>query len=296
MAKRPEKEGAPPTKQMTLEGATKEQAAAGLKEIALRVNALGRALTNLVKLGDEKTEKTAATVLEAMNAAQAVAMPQLADELRQRLQTTTDHLHRALDSRREALHAAAKKEGIRSRRFGEYDRVGPFEIRYAGPKARISLGSEIAAEISEVDGGRLFREITELHQRMEGEPFDREEFFKLLRRAYEMAKLHFEPREGWVPIRNLYALTVMVRNLKKRDFIAHPDSKHFQSYSSAQFVFDLARFGERGWEIGRERLRTQTPAMNTVMQGQTMTLPSLESVESSVETLAVLRIEKAGSD
>lgn len=62
-------------------------------------------------------------------------------------------------------------------------------------------------------------------------------------------------------------------------------------YSSAQFVFDLARYGRSSWACGEYVLRTQTPNMNTVAAKKAVTLPDLDTVDKLGPQFAVLKVK-----
>jgi len=75
-----------------------------------------------------------------------------------------------------------------------------------------------------------------------------------------------------------------------------PSTRSFRGYSSAQFVFDLARFGRKDWSSGDETLRGQTPNMNTAAAGKSLTLPNLDELDKLGHQFALVRIEKDTAD
>ena len=93
----------------------------------------------------------------------------------------------------------------------------------------------------------------------------------------------------------MYVYVAMLRNLQFDDFVKKPSARSFRDYSSAQFVFDLARFGRRDWSCGDETLRGETPNMATVLAGKAMTLPNLDEVDKLGSQFAQVRIEKGAA-
>ena len=110
-----------------------------------------------------------------------------------------------------------------------------------------------------------------------------------------MAKDHGRAdREGWVAIRSFYTYAVLLRHLHFEEFTKKPERNKFRKYSPAQFVYDLARFGAKGWSVKNEMLRSRTPNMATVAAGKTMIVPDLKSAEGFGDQVSVMRIEKLG--
>ena len=91
-----------------------------------------------------------------------------------------------------------------------------------------------------------------------------------------LAKAQGQARDGKVPIRRLYPLVVLVRQSQNERFVKRPEQKSSRNYPIAQFVYDLARFGQEGWIMQDERLSTQTPNMASIQKGTTVMLPSLD--------------------
>jgi len=278
--------------QLCLDGAVADPALASVWQFVDQVNRLNKTLGLVRKHSESGSEKVLILLTDALKDMESLTVADSVAAIKSWQQRIRDRLNKALADRREVLHAEAKKAGMPSKRFSDYDRIGPFEVRYAGSKVEISLGTEVASEVVESDGKRLFSAIGAIRSQLESEPFDRNQFFQLLQKAYELTKVLVKHRDGLVPIRAFYTSVVMVKNLDRKDFSARPDAKHFHTYSHAQFVFDMARFCEAGTTCGKYRLRTETPGMNTVFQGHHMTLPSLKGTEGSGTPAAVLRIER----
>lgn len=245
-----------------------------LKPLLKTLAAVTRNLGVLSRQLDAPDEDKLKHLKSAVAALRSIPLEALIQELERQEQELDAHREQALHSRREALHAAARDCGVSSERYADHDRVGMFTVRYAQERARVALGSETAAEFSEAEGRRLFERLQALKENLDQGPFNREAFFGQLKTAYQLL-LRGQPHpEGWVAIRPFHAVVVLVRHATDQDFLKKPQAKSFRDYSSAHFVYDLARFGETGWSCGEERLETRTPNMQTVMKGHTLALPA----------------------
>jgi hypothetical protein len=181
------------------------------------------------------------------------------------------------------------------KRFGDYDRVGPLKISYKAKKVKLEIGSEPLAEFEESDGVKTLEKAKLALETLEAEPFEREKFFQTLKDAVRLARDHGRAdREGWIPIRAVYTYAVLLRHLHFEEFTKKPETNKFRKYSRAQFVYDLARFGAKGWSVNDEMLKSRTPNMATVAAGKAMIIPELRSLEGTGTQVAVLKIEKAG--
>ena len=196
----------------------------------------------------------------------------LEDELR-RLARQRDT---ALEARREDLLHSAKKHGWAAKRLTNSDVVGCFRIEYKAARATAYVGSERLDAFEEADGVRLFSRIEEAKAGLDDFPFERHAFFRSLKEAMALAKAQGQARDGKVSIRRLFPLVVLVRQSQDERFVKRPEQKSFRNYPMAQFVYDLARFGQDGWIMQDERLSTQTPNMASNQKGTTVMLPCLD--------------------
>lgn len=227
---------------------------------------------------------------QARTAAQAFQDEDLANQLAAEEERLTNHLAELVERRREALLRAAREANWPWRRFEGYDRLIPFKVEYHTNKVRFKVGSETYKEIQEADGAVLFQRLQEAAAALAQEPFQREEFFRLLRVAYEVVRQASLQTDDWVHIRQLYPTFVLVRQTANQRFMSRPEGKNIQPYSAAQFVYDLSRFGQHGWSCQGYRLETRTPSMREAPQA--MILPDLTSVEQMGPQIAHIRILK----
>jgi hypothetical protein len=236
--------------------------------------------------------------ISALRSAAATAKGLPLDGLVVQLETELADMERRIEdglaSRREKLLLAARGANVPHKRFGEYDRVGIFKVSYKGKKVRLEVGSEILLEIEETDGEKLFQTIQQERQTLESEPFERESFLRVIKDSCRIARDRGQDRDGWVQARALHGYVALLRHLQFDDFLKKPQAKKFRDYSSAQFAYDLARFGQAGWSLGNDTLRAMTPNMATVAAGKAITLPDLEATDTLGPQFAVLRVERKG--
>lgn len=246
-----------------------------LKAFLKTLAALSRNLRLLSRIPEAPDEDKLKHLKSAVAVLRSIPLEALTQELEQQERQLDAQREQALQSRREALHGAARERGVSSERYVDHDRVGIFTVRYAQERVRAALGSETAAEFVEAEGRKVFERLQALKENLDQNPFNREVFFGQLKTAYQLLLRDHPHPEGWVAIRLLHAVLVLVRHATDQDFLKKPQPKSFRDYSSARFVYDLARFGEAGWSCGEERLETRTPNMQTVMKGHTIALPAL---------------------
>jgi len=232
---------------------------------------------------------------EAIAAAKAPNLGELRSMLDQEAEVVRKRLEDALEHRRESLLKAARDANLSQKRFGEFDRVGPFKVSYKGKRVLLELGSEPVTDFEVTDGAETLAKIQQQSAALEAQPFSREEFFRSVRDAIRLARERGKDRDGWVPVRLLHVYVALLRNLQFEDFAKRPGPRTFRDYPSAQFVFDLARFGKTEWSCGDEILRGEPPNMATVASGKSVTLPNLLDTEKLGPQLARVRIEKGAA-
>ena len=200
-------------------------------------------------------------------------IPRLTSERQRLLQARSD----VFANRREDLKRAAEDAAWIVTPRAKYDYVGCFKVTYKQERVVVEVGSETYAKsIDEVDGAKLFAYLEGVRKTLDDSRFDRLLFFRALKDAISLARILEMDRTGKVPIRKLYPLLVLVRQSHDERFLKQPIQQSFNDYTTAQFVYDLARFGRNGWTLGKEQLASHTPNMATIGRGATMTLPSLD--------------------
>ena len=232
---------------------------------------------------------------KALSSAQTLDLATLTAALDAEARELAVQIEKSVHSRREVLLRLARDASMPHKRFEHYDRLGPFKVAYLPTGVRLEIGSEPAAEIAVTDGIRIFEEVQRRTQELEKQAFNREEFFRGLKAAVRLARDHGLERNGWFEVRALFGHVVLVRNLQFPDFLKKPTARNFHDYTTAQFVFDLARFGRQGWSCGDEILRSRTPTMREVSDRRVMMLPNLANPETQGEQIAALCIEKVVS-
>jgi hypothetical protein len=267
-------------------------------EFTQEIKALQRLITQLKAIQAPKRPfndfQLSEKLHNAYSAAKGITLGDLIASLEGQLNQINQKISVALENRREDLLIAAKDAGTPFKRFSDFDRIGPFKLTYKGRRVRVELGSETICQLEETEGRKIFNILMQEMENLERTPFNREEFFNTIKEAYNLARIRDEVRDLWAPIRTLYIYVALLRNLQFGDFVKRPEPKKFRDYPTAQFVYDLARFGRKEWSFGGEVLQTQTPNMATSTVGKTVTLPDLESMTVQGHQFAVLRVSKKG--
>lgn len=249
-----------------------------LKDAPKALDKACKALKSVVSVKQPETSLKDAIALynKAIAAFQAIGLEDVLHILEQEHADLVRRRDDAFENRREKLLRSAKEAGWTTKRLKNYDYVGCFRVNYKQERGTVQLGSEILATFDEVDGARLFAHLQRERENLDRFPFDRSSFFRLVKEAISLAKAQELDRDGKVPIRKLYPLVVLVRQSRDDHFLKAPGSKSFTEYPVAQFIYDLARFGQDGWKVdGGWRLSTQTPNMASVDRRATVKLPTL---------------------
>ena len=184
-----------------------------------------------------------------------------------------------LANRREDLRTTARNVQWKVTQAGDYDLVDCFQVNYRNDRVTLRIGSEELTAFNEADGKKLFDRLLIETEKLDEFPFVRSDFIHSIKGAIDLARSQKLDQDGKVKIRTLYPLVVLTRHSLDSDFIKQPLQKSFTEYSIAQFAYDFARFGEDGWKEDGYRLRAQLPTTRDIMQGNAVTLPSLNGGE-----------------
>ena len=263
-----------------------------LASSARAVDSLSRAIKEAMKSKDTSDIDRVVTLRKALKFARELPLSDLIAEVERTITQAEERIAAGLNERREQLLKAARDAAIPHKRFTEFDQVGVFKVTYKGKRVRLHLGSELAVEFDETDGRRVLDRIQAEKSALDRVPFSREEFFRMVKTALQLARAEGHQGDGGVPIRLLYPFLVLARQARSKEFLDAPKSRQFTEYPMVQFVYDLARFGRGGWALGTESLRTTGPNMATIQQGKAVMLPLLDSLDGTPTQLAVLRLER----
>lgn len=267
----------------------------GLRKTVLNLTrALRKATVRLDKLKRAASmEETLPLLDRTLAALRAIGLEAAIRDLDGERAALVQRRDETLKSRREALVRAAGEDGWRIRRLKNYDFVGCFQVNYRLQRVTLRVGSETLIAFDEVDGASLFSRLRRELETLDTFPFSRHRFLESIKGALSLARAQGIDRNGKVPIRRLYPLIVLVRQSQDQRFLKRPAVNFFVDYSTAQFVYDLARFGQNGWRTEQgERLRNQPPNMGSIARGATMTLPSLRGDGSRRTQIGSVWVER----
>ena len=234
----------------------------------------------------------AISVREKVIAALQTLTEDMLPKLKQERVSLVEHQAGVFHRRRDDLRGSAMEANWIVTRRERYDHVGCFKVSYRQERVTVEVGSEMYARIDEVDGNELFKYLEQTRKDLDGTNFDRELFFRTLKDAISLARIQGLDDKGKVPVRDLYPVIVLVRQSLDDRFLKLPIQKSFSDYSTARFVYDIARFGWQGWSVGTERLVSKPPNMITIREGKSMKLPWIGAHGGRATQIGALSIEK----
>lgn len=221
--------------------------------------------------------------------AQQFDWPGFVEAIKQAGEFEQHQYQESMKSRREKLLRAARAAGEPFDDGARVVRVGIFRVEFEGESAVVSLGGVEVERTKEVDGEKLFQRLKELRASLEQVPFNRAEFFKQMQASYATCR-RAGVADEFVSVRDLHRELVLERARSSGAFRKRPEPKNMPNYPLHQFVFDLARFIQKGVAVGEDRLVTTTPSMRE--SAGTVFIPNLDhplTGETSAARLAIKR-------
>lgn len=250
---------------------------------------LAEALSHAAKAQAQGKADAGKRLEEAFRLTEQFDWPGFVTELKNACDHDRTTREAALQSRREKLLLAARAAGEPYDDSTRAVRIGIFHVGFEGESALASIGGIEVERTKEANGERIFQRLQELRRQLEQVPFHREAFFKQVKAAHTACRQAGAP-DDFVSIRDLHRELVLERARASEAFRKHPDPKNVPPYPIHQFIFDLARFIQKGVGVGEERLVTTTPSMRESVR--TVFIPNLDHPlgnETSAARLAVKR-------
>ncbi len=264
------------------------------RKMHAQLSVVSSALQMLARRGEMDIALKTARLEEAIAAAKQIPWDGIGVELTRVHLGVAKELMATVEARRDDLHQAAESAGVSYRRGPSRDRVDLFDVTYAGSKVRLSVGSEHVCDLTEAGGSQLLERIRDERSKLDQDCWDREQFFAHVKAAHALVAVTEKPRDGWMPVRLIHAAMLLTRGYASKQFLQKPSPRRIQPYSSAQFVYDLARFGEMGWECGGARLKSRSPNMRTASSKACMTIPDLHNPGGTGTKVGHLKVELRG--
>ncbi len=227
---------------------------------------------------------------EALRMAESFNWEQFVDGLRRLVNHLHEERQRGLQERREKLLQSARDEGEPFRGDTRTVRVGIFDVTFEGESVVVGLGGVEIERTKEVDGKRLFQRLRTLRKSLEEIPFNREDFFRQLKTSYATCRGR-KPANEFVAICDLHCELVLERARNTPAFRKRPGPKNVPAYPLHQFVFDLARFIQKGVAVREERLVTRTPSMRE--SRRPVSIPNLDHPLQNETTATMLAIQRS---
>lgn len=258
-------------------------------------------LTNLDRVrkaigrrGDGSLKKALSDLDKSISAIENVE--HLLHSLRQAREELAGYRDNVLGQRRQLLTQDAIHKGWHVSGNTGTHYVGCFEVSYQNEWVKVQVGSEPYARIHEVDGINLFTSLADAQTTLENVVFDSQRFFCTLKQAILWAKaqgLGAYHNTNAVPIRDLYPVIVLVRQSRdNKHFFTNPSRETFCEYSTAQLVYDLARYLQHPWRTQTEQLKVHQPNMLTIRAKKHVRLPRLSDHHARRINIGALEIVK----
>lgn len=227
-----------------------------LDKLAKKAKAAGKAVEKRAATAEKTLEAAVQAAKDAGFEGAALVFAKEAEELRNAKKTQ-------LAQRREILLARAKDAGVAVKQYEKTDRVDVFELSYPGISVEVTLGGAKVDTIKESDGERVWLAFSKLRENLKQHVFDRKAFFATVKAAWQSVRRLTADGGEYQLVKDVHRELVLERARRSAKFAKIPEPKNIEPYSLAQFIYDLARFGDgqEGWVCGAERLKSQTPAM-----------------------------------
>ncbi|MBM4257412.1 MAG: hypothetical protein FJ147_16145 [Deltaproteobacteria bacterium] len=270
---------------------TAEMMFPGWENDARQIEKLAKALSAAVKSKAIGKPDFAKQIEEANRLAAQINWTEVRGNIEREAKGERDRNEANLGSRREKLLQAATAARMAVQQGSQFDLVDIFQVLYEGTAVAVKLGGVPFQRIAETDGEKVFAKLRQMRAGLDQVPFQRETFFKLLKRAHGICRQAQPGGEEFVPVRELHREMVFERARNSDRFRKTGEVKSIEDYPLPQFIYDLARLIRDGAVVGSERILTQTPAMRE--SKEMVHIPNLNNPTSSEATAARLAIRPA---
>lgn len=200
-------------------------------------------IRKLVKSGVHRSYHQIDIFKKALNEADALSFTESSDCLKALIEAEQANIGESLGQRRETPLTQSRNIGLSVKCFGDFDRIDIFKVSYKENKIRREVGSEAVAEFGEFDGTKRLERIQDKRIKRDNSALKRERIFRFLQYSHLWGQREIGSWDQWLPIRRVYSHLALPRHLDADGFVKALSQKSFTSYTTAQFVFDLARFG-----------------------------------------------------
>ena len=260
-----------------------------LDDQSKRLEKLATLLRKALRSPDADNPEKARQIEEAVRLAGQIIWPEFLDELTRACEQIRTWQEANLQSRREKLLLAARAGGELFDEATRAVRVGIFRVEFEGESAVVSLGGVEVERTKEVGGEKLFKRLKELRAALEQCPLNRAVFFKQMQASYATCRRAGATNE-FIAVRDLHRELMLERARASEAFRKRPEPKNVPAYPLHQFIFDLARFIQKGVAVGDDRLVTTTPSMRE--SAGTVFIPNLDHPLGNETPAARLAIKR----
>lgn len=260
-----------------------------IQDFAKAIDRLSKSLAQLVKRQDANAEDVLVIAEKAVADCKAVDFGALKSAIERTHESVAKKLSDSLGKRREELEGKAHAAGVPFKRSGNFDQFDMLKLEYKREKVLVFVGSEKYKELAVADGAKLFEVLHADLQKLRRPDFSRESFIHTLKLALALARESGKAKEGRCKVRDLFPFFVAALQVASSDFVKRPSKNSFRDYSMAEFTYELARFGEDGWQCGSHAIRSQGP--NMASQKDAIMLPRKPGASGAVDQVLSLWVE-----
>ena len=252
-----------------------------------------------ISVGVERAEKAkdlgerVEALREALKSAKECQWATTVAALEEHLGKSTEDLDKVLGGRREAVLQKLSELGLHTKRFSDYDRVGPFRVHHKGSKTTVSFGKLEYKMIEDSDSGRVAEVIcTDVNLVVIGSPPDG--FPKLIEAGVEHCRLEKHAgSDAWLRLNEIYR-EVWLAWQRSQFTGKFPKTPKPPDFPLVAFCVALAQWVKKGASTpGGFVFRMRTPPMSN--EAESFLIPNLNAGIGSEELLFEGRLERVSS-
>lgn len=260
-----------------------------IQDFAKTIDRLSKTLAKWVKHQGGKAEDVLVIAEKAVEDCKAIDFDAAQSAIERAHETLVKELSDSLGKRREELEKTAQTTGVPFKRSANSDQFDLLRLEYKREKVIVFIGSEKYKELAVADGAKLCENLRAELQKLRRPNYSRESFLRTLRLAIALAREAGKSKEGKSKVRDLFPFFVVALQMSSSDFVKKPSKNAFREYSMAEFAFELARFGEDGWQCGNQAIRSQGPNMGS--QKEALMLPRKPGTTGAADQVLSLWVD-----
>lgn len=249
-----------------------------------------------ISAGAERAEKAkdlgqkVEALRETLKAAKECDWAITVSSLEEHLGKSSEALDKVLGGRREAVLQKLTELGLPTKRFSDYDRVGPFRVHHKGSKTTVNFGKLEYKLIDDSDSGRVADIIAaDVTRVVNGNPPDN--FSKLIEMGVEHCRLEkHAASDAWLRLNEIYR-EVWLAWQRSQFTGKFPKTPKPPDFPLVAFCVALAQWVKKGASTPSGLVfRMRTPPMSN--EAESFLIPNLSSDIGSEDLLFEGRLER----